>query len=137
MSQSKLSLVPRGFGRTAYHLMETWQMGLIPIYVYLDDDVEWIPYRQLYHTNIPLGYSTTFSKVVPFVQQLLMTISDTELQQQESQIVSYRHSHFSIEGILQRQIQYFMTPSSKANETSDLVCQALPKFVTGIPKYGQ
>jgi hypothetical protein len=38
MRNSRFSLVPRGFGRTAYHLMETIQMGLIPVYIYLQDD---------------------------------------------------------------------------------------------------
>jgi hypothetical protein len=112
----------------------------------LDDDVEWLPYRRRYHENdasshpptVPLGYSTTFRNVVPFVQHLLSTLTIATMQLQEERIVSLRDTHFSMKGILQQQIQYFMTPMSHtSNRTSDLVCQALPKFVTGIPKYGQ
>ena len=33
MAASRASLAPRGFGRTSYHLMETLQMGLLPVYV--------------------------------------------------------------------------------------------------------
>jgi hypothetical protein len=53
MADSQSSLVPRGFGRTAYHLMETLQMGLVPIYVY--DDTPWVPYADLFQD---LGYVT-------------------------------------------------------------------------------
>jgi hypothetical protein len=45
MSRSYFSLCPRGYGRTSYHLMETWQMGLIPIHVYTD--IPWVPYQEL------------------------------------------------------------------------------------------
>ena len=34
MADSRLSLSPRGYGRTSYHLVETLQMGLLPIHVY-------------------------------------------------------------------------------------------------------
>ena len=36
-----------------YHMMETLQMGLVPIYVY--DDTPWLPYADLYPS---LGFST-------------------------------------------------------------------------------
>jgi hypothetical protein len=58
IQDSKFSLCPRGFGRTSYHVMETLQMGLIPIHVYLDDDIPWIP------------YDTTFLQNVNFLHQL-------------------------------------------------------------------
>ena len=49
MANSQTSLVPRGFGRTAYHLVETLQMGLVPIYVY--DDIPWVPYADLFEVR--------------------------------------------------------------------------------------
>lgn len=33
MADSFASMCPRGFGRTAYHLMETLQQGLVPVHV--------------------------------------------------------------------------------------------------------
>eukprot|EP00913_Durusdinium_trenchii_P016395 g15411.t1 len=39
---SKVSLCPRGYGRTAFHLFEILQLGLIPVHVYLD--IPWVPY---------------------------------------------------------------------------------------------
>ena len=46
MRDSKFQLCPRGFGRTSYHVMESFQMGLIPIHVY--SDVPWVPYADLF-----------------------------------------------------------------------------------------
>jgi hypothetical protein len=128
MAQSKWSLVPRGFGRTAYHLMETLQMGLIPVYIYLDNDLPWIPYAKLFPR---MGYVTNFGSVTSLIETTLQTISDDEIRRKEQYIVSLRDSHFSMAGILE-QIQYFFIQPSK----SDLQCQALPRTITGIKKYG-
>eukprot|EP00669_Euglena_mutabilis_P006731 TRINITY_DN2235_c0_g1_i1.p1 TRINITY_DN2235_c0_g1~~TRINITY_DN2235_c0_g1_i1.p1 ORF type:complete len:151 (+),score=16.00 TRINITY_DN2235_c0_g1_i1:559-1011(+) len=43
MADSRVSLVPRGWGRTAYHLAETIQMGLIPVYIYSDRAMGAVP----------------------------------------------------------------------------------------------
>ena len=42
MSSSRYALVPRGFGRTSYRVVEVMQMGVVPVYIW--DDIEWIPY---------------------------------------------------------------------------------------------
>jgi hypothetical protein len=42
MQTSKFSLSPQGFGRTSYLVIETLQMGLIPIQVYVNDDIPWM-----------------------------------------------------------------------------------------------
>jgi hypothetical protein len=128
MAQSKFSLVPRGFGRTAYHLMETLQMGLVPVYVHLPNDISWIPYAPRF---AEIGYSTDFNQVVTLIETTLRNVSDEEIRVKEQRILSLRDSHFSTAGILQ-QIQKFLMAPSK----SDLQCQALPRTVTGIPKYG-
>jgi hypothetical protein len=124
MRNSRYSLVPRGFGRTAYHLMETLQMGLVPIYIYLDDDVPWIPYPELFHQ---IGYSVTFNRTMPFLEELLTRHdSFAELQQREERILELRDSHFSINGTL-HQIGLFMKGMK-----NDLQCQQLPTTATGI-----
>jgi hypothetical protein len=127
MAQSKLSLVPRGFGRTAYHLVETIQMGLVPIYIHLEKDVPWIPYETLYWKHI--GYVTDFTNILNFVEQTLQKLTDEEIRQKEQRIVSLRQSHFSIDGIL-HQIQLFMLYPNK----SDLQCQPLPQEIFVLPK---
>jgi hypothetical protein len=127
MAQSKFSLVPRGFGRTAYHLVETIQMGLIPIYIYLRNDIPWLPYKTMYHKQI--GYTTDFESTPSFVKQMLQRLTPDKIRQREQTIVSLRHSHFSINGIL-RQIYYFMISPAK----SDLECQVLPRNLNGGPE---
>merc|ERR1719199_1447134 len=36
MADSRFSLCPRGFGRTAFHVFEALRMGLVPIHIYTD-----------------------------------------------------------------------------------------------------
>jgi hypothetical protein len=121
MSHSRYSLVPRGFGRTAYHLMETLQMGLVPVYVYLDKDMPWIPYKDLFPD---IGYITTFNRAAQFVERIRKG-SWKNLQRREERILSLRQSHFSINGTLNH-IGRFMR-----GVDNDLRCQALPKTATG------
>ena len=45
MAQSIVSLAPR-CSRTAYHVAETLQLGLLPVHVY--SDRPWLPYPHLY-----------------------------------------------------------------------------------------
>jgi hypothetical protein len=104
MTDSRVSLVPRDFGRTAYHLMETLQSDLMPLFVY--DDTPWISYVTLYHEK-KLGYSSTVKG------------------QQEARIASYRQSHFTPAGIMQQSSMFMMPPGGEGGGT-DLECRALP-----------
>lgn len=121
MAHSKLSLVPRGNGRTAFHLMETLQLGLIPLFVYTD--VPWIPYMDFLTKNHSLVYKVQYQDIGHFVQHILANMTNVEIEQKEIQIKSLRDSHFSYEGVLQ-QIKGFLlgTPT-------DLQCTQLPRTV--------
>jgi hypothetical protein len=125
MAHSKLSLVPRGNGRTAFHLMETLQLGLVPVVVY--SDLPWIPYMDfLVKQQKSLVYMIQYQDLARFVQQDLFQqqhLTNDEIAQKEEQIRSLRDSHFSYEGVLQ-QIQAFLwgTPN-------DLQCTPLPRSV--------
>ena len=103
MLDSYTSLVPRGTGRTAYHLMEVLQTGLIPIHVY--QDIPWVPYRRLYEQK--LGYLTTVEGLPDLLKQLRNMTAD-DFRQREAQIESYRESHLTTEGIM-HQIEAFMS----------------------------
>ncbi len=120
MTDSRFSLTPRGFGRTAYHVVETWQMGLIPIQVY--SDVPWMPYSNLLNE---IAFVTDFAHLKETIAHL-QSLSDEDIQLMEERIVSMRDSHFSMSGVMQ-QIQQFMT-----NQNSDLVCQELPETPRGV-----
>lgn len=118
MADSRFSLSPRGFGRTAYHVVETWQMGLIPIHVYAD--VAWMPYQHL------LG-EIAFATDLEHLQEImvhLQSLSVQEIERIEERIVSMQDSHFSKTGVMQ-QIHHFMLMSN--HQRSDLVCQKLPR----------
>ena len=116
---SKVSLCPRGYGRTAFHLFEILQLGLVPVHVYLD--IPWVPYSDLYKT---IGFSTA----VKGLPELMRKINDTDLQdleRMEEKIKALRSTHFTNEGLLD-QISMFMK-----NEGSDLRCQTVPATMNG------
>mmetsp|Transcript_124858 Transcript_124858/g.364665 ORF Transcript_124858/g.364665 Transcript_124858/m.364665 type:complete len:389 (+) Transcript_124858:87-1253(+) len=118
MLSSRFSLVPRGYGRTAYHLVETIQRGLIPILVYTD--IPWLPYGdKLSH----IAFSSTVENLPSLLDQL-HGMSDDELSAREAAMATLARSHFSRAGVAE-QIQNFMTGSS------DLTCQQLPANITG------
>ena len=116
---SKVSLCPRGYGRTAFHLFEILQLGLVPVHVYLD--IPWVPYSDLYKT---IGFSTD----VKGLPELMSKINDMDLQdleRMEEKIRALRSTHFTNEGLLD-QISLFMK-----NAGSDLRCQKVPATMNG------
>jgi hypothetical protein len=142
VQNSKFSLVPRGFGRSAYHLMEVLQMGYIPIYVYLTNDVPWIPYRDLYLQEI--GYMTDIDHLPDLLYYLQHNVTMAELQYRETRIAALRETHFTMKGVMMHQIQPFLMGntgtlnpdestgrSMSTDQRSDLQCQPIPATLTG------
>ena len=117
-----MSLVPRGNGRTSFHLAETLHLGLVPIYVY--SDTPWIPYEHLFPG---IGFSVQLNGLPDLIKRLndhsQQNSSDfnQKLVAFEAQALAFAHSHFSILGVLQ-QIGLFLVSPDK----SDLRCRALP-----------
>jgi len=118
MFDSRFSLVPRGYGRTAFHLSETIHRGLIPIYIYMDQP--WLPYPHLYKT---FGYSTNISGL-PRLLGKLNAMADDEIAARESAVAAFARSHFTHEAVVE-QMKAFLRGGS-----TDLVCQRLPESVT-------
>lgn len=116
MAESRFSLVPRGYGRTAYHLMEALQMGLVPVHVY--SDIPWVPYADLFRQE--LGFVTDLHGLDQLIAGQLERMTTADLRQRERRIVELRTSHFSFEGALE-QIKLFLNGGD-----SDLRCQKLP-----------
>eukprot|EP00415_Alexandrium_ostenfeldii_P000135 UN0135 len=119
MFNSSFSLVPRGYGRTAYHLSETIHRGLIPIYIYLDQP--WLPYPHLYET---FGYSTGISDL-PRLLKKLNAMTDDEITAGESAVAAFARSHFTDEAVIEQMKAFLL------GGPTDLVCQKLPESVTG------
>jgi len=116
--------VPRGYGRTSYHLIEILQMGRIPIYLY--SDVPWVPYAKLFAgsntTNSDtIGYTTTVGGLRSLVQDTLQHMPLQDILEQEQRIAALRESHFMPAGIM-KQIQSFVL----GQPGGDLQCQPLP-----------
>ena len=119
-ANSKVSLCPRGWGRTSYRLYEMLNLGLIPIHVYYD--IPWLPYPDLYKK---IGFSTDLEGL----PNLLKNINDMDLQElerKEERIRSLKATHFTYEGVL-NQISLFMKDGG-----SDLRCQKLPETRLGF-----
>lgn len=47
--KSKFSLAPRGYGRSSFRFFEIFLLGSIPVYIW--DDVEWLPYKDILQYN--------------------------------------------------------------------------------------
>jgi len=123
-ADSRFHLVPRGFGRTSFRLMEMVQMGLIPIHVY--SDIPWLPYMRLWNatSSEKVGFMTTLDGLKPLLESL-RGMSDEEVEAMEQRILSKRETHFTREATW-RQISSFMTGGEGGG---DLVCQKLPATV--------
>jgi hypothetical protein len=122
MADSCTSLVPRGFGRTAYHLIEILQMGLVPVYVY--DDISWVPYADIFET---FGFVAKLAHLPDLVKRIQQESSQGALQKREQTIVAMRDSHFTPDGVM-RQVHAFMLGGQ---HQSDLRCQPLPSSLCG------
>ena len=119
---SKVTLCPRGYGRTSFFLYEILQLGLIPIHLYWD--TPWIAYPDLYKK---IGFSTDLEGL----PELLKKINDMDLQElerMEKRIRSFKATHFTYEGVL-NQISLFM------KNGGDLRCQKLPATWQGFDGY--
>ena len=94
MLDSALSLAPRGYGRTSFHLIEALQLGLVPIQVHLDDgaggggggdddhqskcvcrsdadedeEEAWVPYELSAFRKV--GFTTSLSELQPLLRGL-------------------------------------------------------------------
>ena len=116
MRSALFNLVPRGYGRSAYHLMEALQSNCVPIYVYSDEP--WLPYQELFDS---IGYKISFEEL-PNLANQLASLPRSAIDKKEKRIALLRRSHFSYAGTIQ-QIGLFL----KDGAVSDLNCQTLPK----------
>lgn len=120
MKNSKLQLSPRGFGRSAFHIYEALQMGLVPVYVY--DDEEWIPYIGSPNDVIlRINASTKLSTNGGLTK--LLDFDDDQISAREQKIKTLIATHFTYEGTMM-QIMGFLQAGEAG---SDLRCRSLPK----------
>eukprot|EP00667_Euglena_gracilis_P010233 EG_transcript_10410 len=116
MMNSRTSLVLRGYGRTAYHLVETIQMGLIPVYVY--SDVPWLPYADLFPE---FGYAANLTGL-PALLRLLARQPPAALAQRERLVAKYQPL-FTLQGAVNQVFLYLQS------RPCELRCTTLPTTV--------
>ena len=123
MASGKLSLAPRGYGRTSFRLVESMHMGLVPVYVY--DDDEWLPYKYSDADLRLLGFSIQIDSFRSWVRRIGNKLEEDpdylKLDERRAALARVRGSHYSYAGVM-RQIKYFFSDSP----LSDLHCQRHP-----------
>ena len=94
MADSRFSICTRGNGRTSFHLAETINMGLVPVYVWGsynadDDDQEWLPYRDSARNYI---YSVPQRRLPALLEQL-GKMTDEEIEARQARVAGAAHSY--------------------------------------------
>jgi hypothetical protein len=97
MQDSKFSLCPRGYGRTSFHVMETLQMGLIPIQVYLDGDMPWLPYENTILQNV--SFATSLGGLGELISKL-EEMPNSQIEQMEQEIQGLIEDYFTFDGVM-------------------------------------
>jgi hypothetical protein len=119
MADSRVSLCPRGFGRTSYHLYEAVHMGLLPVYIY--SDIPWLPYGKLYDT---FGLHTSINDF-PAMLKKLRNITDEEVNSLAAKMLALKETHFTLNGTMGQIQRFLKQPAQK----SALECTKLPSSV--------
>jgi hypothetical protein len=93
--QSKFCLAPRGYGRSSFRFFEAMLLDTIPVYVW--DDMEWLPYREI------LDYSTFSISIskneLPYLHDILSSISTETYENMVLSMKKNRH-WFTLEGMV-------------------------------------
>lgn len=109
MAASKLSLCPRGYGRTSYHLAETVQLGLVPVYIY--SDVPWVPYAGLFET---IGFVVAIGDLKHFLEAQFAKLEDDDILRRQAVARNLTATHFTYEGAIDQIKKFILDPPSSA-----------------------
>ena len=88
-------MAPRGYGRSSFRFFEAMLLDTIPVYVW--DDIEWLPYREI------LDYSTFSISIskneLPRLYDILSSISTETYENMVCTMKKNRH-WFTLEGMV-------------------------------------
>jgi len=129
ISSSQYALTPRGFGRTAFAVVEAIQLGAVPIYVW--DDVEWLPYRGSRNADWNTFGVSINVRDMHKIAEILRT-SKPSIEEKQRNLSRLRDSHFTYKGVM-HQIELFLRGGENL---SDLRCIRMPKSA-GVLSYGE
>lgn len=98
VERSIFSLCPRGYGRTSYRLFESMAAGSIPIYIW--DDVEWLPYKELLDWDkIAISINVSDIEKLP---DILEEYDDIRVKNMRREIDRVYPEYFSNRGVAER-----------------------------------
>ena len=122
---SRMSLCPRGYGRTSFHLAEVVQLGHIPVHVF--EDQPWIPYRRAFER---IGFSIRLNET-PTALEKLFGASNAELETREAAARQLR-TLWTLDGTMAEIARFMRGDSDRL-----LACQRLPTVgLVSKPRWG-
>ena len=84
---SKFALAPRGYGKSSFRFFEIFQLGCIPIYVW--DDVEWLPYKQILdYSKFCISLNVSDINKLP---EILTQIDETKYNEMKVEYAKIKH----------------------------------------------
>lgn len=91
---SKFCFAPRGYGRSSFRFFEAMLLDCVPVYIW--DDIEWLPYKDILdYSKIAISIQ---EKDIVHVYEILKLISNETYQSMIKEIKRVRH-HFTLEGM--------------------------------------
>lgn len=114
--RSQFCLAPRGYGRSSFRFFEAMLLGVIPVYVW--DDVEWLPYKDI------LDYTTFAVSVhrrdLPKLESILRSIS---AEKGRSMIEEGRRvaPYFTLEGMCEYMVHRLRTMTLTVTPSSGII----------------
>ena len=92
--RSKFCLAPRGYGRSSFRFFEAMLLDTIPVYIW--DDIEWLPYKDILDYS---AFSISISqRDLPQLYHRLRSISEDTYRNMQQELLRVRH-HFTLEGM--------------------------------------
>ena len=132
VAESAISLAPRGFGRSSYHVAEIIQLGRLPLVVYSAGKGKfhthaWLPYKG---TRADVTLVAAFDEhhqkgcnctMVSEELGAALAATDDDIVRREARILEVRASHYSYQGVI-LQIKAFLAVGPAS---SDLRCDTV------------
>jgi hypothetical protein len=99
--QSKFVFATRGYGRSSFRFFEVLKLSSIPIYIW--DDVEWLPYKDILNYN-DFCISIHESEI-PKVQEMMESVSEERYNQMLENYGKVKN-YFELKGMSEYILQY-------------------------------
>lgn len=108
-TQSKFCLAPRGYGRSSFRFFEAMLLDTIPVYIW--DDKEWLPYKDIIHYS---DFAVSLhEKDLPKLYNILESISDEQYEQMKTNLIRHRQL-FTLPSMCEYIVQKITSPSVPA-----------------------